>query len=548
MKNIFRSFRNDGFLFVMFCLFTTTNPLHAQWVQTNEQLLKMQTSNNRTISDSSQTIQVEAMFKTYAKGSTNSSDTLRNIRVSRNPIQAVITSDNRFCFVRCFLSNKVELIDIVRGQTIRSFLIPSPMHLSLSNDGTKLIVASLTDTWNDSSSFPTDCQSSIIFSPSRSRLTIIDIATQQINKTFFIPIPYIRKILNSSNNNTIYLTSDRQILEFNLRDSIVTRTWQFSRQMWTQEIDKKNNRIFMCNISDTLKVLDLSSGEILSAPLYPDSTFNTSTYIAIDTLRNRIFVQGKFVGPGSEILVFNALSLSQYSPITCDFSFLSFVALPNLNTLYVGGFGGRTLELDYLTLSTRRILQSSYFWWSMLYHNRNNRLYAFRYGASQWGWSSWSPPANLDLTEYNTQTDELFRRNTTLSQYGCSYGRTIAMTSDGNIVIATNSPENTVSILYLDQANAVAEDHKLNNYSLAQNYPNPFNPATTIEFSLPRSSEATLKIYDLLGREVATLVNERLHAGTFKTEWDAKNMPSGTYFYRIQTGDFVATKKLILMK
>ncbi|MBI5473272.1 MAG: T9SS type A sorting domain-containing protein [Ignavibacteriae bacterium] len=93
-------------------------------------------------------------------------------------------------------------------------------------------------------------------------------------------------------------------------------------------------------------------------------------------------------------------------------------------------------------------------------------------------------------------------------------------------------------------------------FSLEQNYPNPFNPTTTIEFSLPKSSEASLKIFDILGREVATLVNEHLNAGTFKTEWDAKNMPSGTYFYRLQAGDastgsarsFVATKKLLLLR
>ncbi len=85
-------------------------------------------------------------------------------------------------------------------------------------------------------------------------------------------------------------------------------------------------------------------------------------------------------------------------------------------------------------------------------------------------------------------------------------------------------------------------------FQLSQNYPNPFNPTTTVEFSLPNSSLATLKIFDLLGREVATLVNEHLTAGSYKTEWDAGNMPSGTYVYSLRAGNFVQTKKLLLLR
>jgi len=85
-------------------------------------------------------------------------------------------------------------------------------------------------------------------------------------------------------------------------------------------------------------------------------------------------------------------------------------------------------------------------------------------------------------------------------------------------------------------------------FSLSQNYPNPFNPSTSIEFTLPQASEVTLKVIDNLGREVATLVHENLSMGTYKTRWDAGNFPSGTYFYRLQAGDELATKKLMLVK
>lgn len=84
--------------------------------------------------------------------------------------------------------------------------------------------------------------------------------------------------------------------------------------------------------------------------------------------------------------------------------------------------------------------------------------------------------------------------------------------------------------------------------SLMQNYPNPFNPSTTIEYALPNSGRVSLKIYDPLGQEVATLVNEEMNPGTHQVKWDAIGMPSGVYFYRLQAGDFVASKKLLLLK
>jgi len=84
--------------------------------------------------------------------------------------------------------------------------------------------------------------------------------------------------------------------------------------------------------------------------------------------------------------------------------------------------------------------------------------------------------------------------------------------------------------------------------SLAQNWPNPFNPSTTISYQLPGSSSVRLVVYDLVGREVATLVNEVESAGTHMVKFDGSNLASGTYVYRIEAGNFVATKKLTLVK
>jgi hypothetical protein len=92
-------------------------------------------------------------------------------------------------------------------------------------------------------------------------------------------------------------------------------------------------------------------------------------------------------------------------------------------------------------------------------------------------------------------------------------------------------------------------DHSLPaTYVLEQNYPNPFNPATVISYQLPVNSQVTLKVFDVLGREVATLVNENKKSGSYEVEFSGSKLPSGMYFYRLQAGSFVETKKLLLMK
>ncbi|RPI13888.1 MAG: T9SS C-terminal target domain-containing protein [Ignavibacteriae bacterium] len=85
-------------------------------------------------------------------------------------------------------------------------------------------------------------------------------------------------------------------------------------------------------------------------------------------------------------------------------------------------------------------------------------------------------------------------------------------------------------------------------YSLEQNYPNPFNPVTIINYQLPMSSEVKLIIYDVTGREVALLVNQKQNAGEYEIEWNAADYPSGVYFYKLEAGDFSQTKKMVLMK
>jgi hypothetical protein len=88
----------------------------------------------------------------------------------------------------------------------------------------------------------------------------------------------------------------------------------------------------------------------------------------------------------------------------------------------------------------------------------------------------------------------------------------------------------------------------LGSFSLAQNYPNPFNPTAKIKYKIPELSIVTLKVYDVLGNEIETLVNEEKPTGTYQITWFAEHLPSGIYFYRLQAGSYTLTKKMVLMK
>jgi len=85
-------------------------------------------------------------------------------------------------------------------------------------------------------------------------------------------------------------------------------------------------------------------------------------------------------------------------------------------------------------------------------------------------------------------------------------------------------------------------------FKLNQNYPNPFNPTTTIKYQIPELSFVTLKVYDVLGNEIETLVNEEKPAGSYEVTWYAEGLPSGVFFYQLRAGEFVQTKKMLLLK
>jgi hypothetical protein len=145
---------------------------------------------------------------------------------------------------------------------------------------------------------------------------------------------------------------------------------------------------------------------------------------------------------------------------------------------------------------------------------------------------------------------------------GSQYDQVAAITLDesGNVYVTGTSSRGLydydqitgifTTIKYTQSPTFVNEHSQStpNNFALEQNYPNPFNPSTVISYQLPVNSMVSLKIYDLLGREIATLVNEEQSAGWKEVKWNASAFSSGFYFYKLQTGNFVDVKKMLVVK
>ena len=176
------------------------------------------------------------------------------------------------------------------------------------------------------------------------------------------------------------------------------------------------------------------------------------------------------------------------------------------------------------------------------------------------GWTSSFGVGNRDvyIIKTNSMGDTLWTR--TYGGTDDDEGYSVQQTKDGGYIIggyndvSFGAQKYDVYLIKTD-GNGLITNVSLNNlnvipneFILRQNYPNPFNPQTKISFSVPKESFITLKIYDLLGREVATLVQDKKQQGEYSVTWNADNVPSGVYFYKLLAGDFIQTKKMILMK
>lgn len=162
----------------------------------------------------------------------------------------------------------------------------------------------------------------------------------------------------------------------------------------------------------------------------------------------------------------------------------------------------------------------------------------------------WKVNANILFTEYNllTTNDTIWIAPDNWIVQDIIPGQYVNLDSLPFVQI------DPVSIIGLetkltDQIVSVATDETIpDGFVLKQNYPNPFNPSTTIKYAIPTSEFVSLKVFDILGNEVATLVNADKSAGNYEVNFDATQLSSGIYFYKLQTSSFIGTKKMLLLK
>jgi len=178
-------------------------------------------------------------------------------------------------------------------------------------------------------------------------------------------------------------------------------------------------------------------------------------------------------------------------------------------------------------------------------------------------WASGDPPLNREIY-YKRSTDEgaSWEQEIRLTNATAeSWHPSVSITDSILHVVWRDGRDGNYEIYYKRNTNAnisAVEDDQTyipRHFSLEQNYPNPFNPSTKIKYSIPfvethrdASLLVTLKVYDVLGNEIETLVNEEKPAGNYEITWNAVNLPSGVYFYQLKAGDFIKTKKMILLK
>ncbi len=271
------------------------------------------------------------------------------------------------------------------------------------------------------------------------------------------------------------------------------------------------------------------------------------------------------VPSGSEIVRVNAGQGDAYKLYSLDIPFLSGIAFDNSGTLYISQQTGEIYTVDLSNGNYTFVATSNVFLNSIAFHPATNEMWAPLFRPVGTGKDTiytinitTGLATPVGVTGLGVMTNDLaFDENDNL--YGViggasQIGKLIQInTSDGSgTEIGEIGFNNVVGIGYslngpvlsIDgDGSAIPEE-----YSLEQNYPNPFNPVTKIKYVIPEESFVELKIYNVLGKEVRTLISDERPAGYYEVNFDAQGLPSGVYLYKLKAGSFSDTKKMILLK
>ena len=289
-----------------------------------------------------------------------------------------------------------------------------------------------------------------------------------------------------------------------------------------------------------------------------------ATAIAVDTSGNA-HVTGRSYSLGTyydyATIKYNTMGVQQWvaryhGGLSDDFAYA--LAVDGAGNVYVTGEGGPE-TIDYATV---RYSSSGVEQWVRTYNGPGNAVDRGNAIALDAGGNVYvagesrgaSGDDDFATVKYSPTGDEqwVVRYNGPGDTFDLAAA--IALDASRNVYVTGRSAQTGGSLITTIKYTEIPVSVKENDggtpreFALEQNYPNPFNPTTNFRFGLPQSALVMLKVYDVLGKEVTTLVNEPFKPGSYQLTWDATGLPSGVYFYRLQAGSFSETKKLILLR
>ena len=207
----------------------------------------------------------------------------------------------------------------------------------------------------------------------------------------------------------------------------------------------------------------------------------------------------------------------------------------NASSSYPGG--NATLAAKYSSAGETLVFNiiEEHYWSGQLIVNKYNDIYLVDINSD-----------GVFVVKYNWNGDKL--DEVKISSNSNSSATILTIDEHNDLIVCFDFNENVYIKKITDGATGVDEDAQEKTFSLSQNYPNPFNPSTQINYSIPESGNVRLIIYDLLGEEVKTIIDQFQNAGSYSIEFNAEELSSGVYFYRLSAGQFSETKKLLLLR
>jgi Secretion system C-terminal sorting domain/Beta-propeller repeat len=298
----------------------------------------------------------------------------------------------------------------------------------------------------------------------------------------------------------------------------------------------------------------------------PGSSDDEALMIKTDTLGN-IFVTGNSVGIGSSkdyaTICYSSKGdtnwISRYNGTGNDNDMVSSLTCDNLGNAFITGvsYGGSSNNYDFATIKYNSLGDSV---WVKRYNgdsndidggsaialDRSGNVYVTGYS------TNFTTGSDYTTIKYSPDGIEKWTIKYTNSDAAGSSEDPFGLFVDTlfNVYVTGMSALDYATVKYVQTPTSVGSSliQTPNEFSLSQNYPNPFNPSTIIKFQIPKAGLVTLKVYDILGKEIVALINENKMAGYYEISFNASQLASGIYIYQLKANDFISSKKMILMK